>query len=64
MNLKSHDKPFYCYSIKLYHYLSLNDFRYVSKGTHPKTKKNYWTYKRTDKFLEALTFFSNNKQQK
>lgn len=58
------ENMFKCYSINLFHFLKGNGFFYLVKGYNDKTKKNYWLFEKTPEFLEALTFFSNNKGNK
>lgn len=49
------DKYFYCYSIKLFHFLKLKKFRYICKGFNERTNKNYWVFERDESLLNALT---------
>jgi hypothetical protein len=48
------EKLFYCYSIKLFHFLKEQNFYYLQKDKHRTTGKFFWVFKRTEKFENAL----------
>lgn len=64
MELKNYRKEdlFYCYSMSLFHFLKANGFFYLFKDRNPSSGKYYWVFERTTEFLEALTFYTSNKQ--
>lgn len=63
MDLKNYKKEdlFFCYSISLFHFLKANGFYYLFKDKNPSSNLFYWVFERTPDFLEALTTYTNNK---
>ena len=46
---------FYCYSMKLFHFLRENKIYFVCKGISDTSGKTYWVFERDEKFLDTLT---------
>ena len=51
---------FYCYSIKLKQFLCNKRLVYIGRGTHEKTKKNYWLFLKTPYLSMLLDEWSLN----
>lgn len=49
---------YYCYSIKVFHFLKTNGFYYIYKDKHHTTGKYFWVFERNEKLDEALTEYS------
>lgn len=49
---------YYCYSIKLFHFLKVNDFYYIYKEKHHTTGKYFWVFERNVALDNALTEYS------
>lgn len=49
---------YYCYSIKLFHFLKVNGFFYIYKEKHHTTNKFYWVFERNEELDQALTEYS------
>ena len=53
---------FYCYSYRLYHFLSAFNLKYLSSKINKKSKCRYWTYKkseRLDRLIEQYNKIKN-----
>jgi hypothetical protein len=58
------DKYFFCYSINLFRYIRNNGICYISKGTNPNTKRNYWLYEKNTNLSNILKEWTFNKPLK
>lgn len=56
------DESFFCYSKNLYHFLSLNNVRYIYTRVNNKSGFKYWLYKKTpelDRVLDKWERYKN-----
>ena len=49
---------YYCYSIKLFHFLKENGFYYIYKDRHHTTGKYFWVFERNEELDKALNDYS------
>jgi hypothetical protein len=49
---------YYCYSIKVFHFLKENGFYYIYKEKHHTTGKYFWAFERNEELDKALTAYS------
>lgn len=49
---------YYCYSIKLFHFLKTNGFYYLYKDKHHTTGKFFWVFERNDQLDAALNDYN------
>ena len=54
-------KFFYCYSDRLYHFLTSLKFRYESIGVNNNTQKKYWVYKKSQDLDSAIELYNSIK---
>jgi len=52
---------YFCYSINLHREIKSNNIYYITKGTNPSSKRDFWVYEKSDKLKQILTNWSNNK---
>lgn len=52
---------FYCYSKRMYHFLSFLEIRYISVGVNNNTGQRYWTYKKSHKLDCAIETYNSFK---
>lgn len=61
---KTNDDLFTCHSLKLFLFLKGNGFYYLYKEKEQGNEKYYyWIFDRTSELMEAVTFFTNNKNK-
>ena len=53
MNINN--KPFYCYNPIQKDFIINMGLRWIDKGTHLKTNRNYWIFERGNKLDKILT---------
>ena len=49
---------YFCYSMKLFHFLKSNGFYYKFKDVNPSSGLYYWAFERTDELHDALKQYS------
>ena len=54
---------YYCYSTRLYHFLSSLKFRYVSDGVNKSTNKKYWVYQKSPDLDSAIADYNSIKHK-
>ena len=54
---------YYCYSTRLYHFLSAMKFRYISIGINQSTNTRYWCYKKSENLDKAISLYNSIKHQ-
>ena len=52
---------FYCYSNRLYHFLTSMRFNYETVGVHSGTHKKYWVYKKSLNLDSAIELYNSIK---
>lgn len=52
---------YYCYSKKLYHFLSFLGFRYTSSSINSNSGVRYWVYEKSEKLDSAIEKYNNIK---
>jgi hypothetical protein len=52
---------FYCYSKRMYHFLSFLGIRYNSIGENSNTKQRYWVYDKSQKLDLAIEQYNSLK---
>ena len=57
------NNKFYCYSKRMYHFLSFFGFRYVSIGTNQNTSQRYWVYDKSQRLDFAIETYNSLKHQ-
>ncbi len=55
------NNKFYCYSKRMYHFLSFLNFRYISIGTNGNTRQRYWVYDKSQKLDYAIELYNSMK---
>jgi hypothetical protein len=56
-------KPYYCYSEPQKKFIESKGVKNVGEGTHPKTKKQYWEFNRSDELDKTLNQWRENKRK-
>ena len=54
---------FYCYSDRLYHFLSALGFRYESVGVNNNTNKKYRVYNKSEQLDSAIELYNSIKHK-
>ena len=54
---------FYCYSKRMYHFLSFLGIRYDSVGINSNTNQRYWVYEKSQKLDFAIETYNSLKYQ-
>lgn len=57
------NENFYCYSKRMYHFLSFLGFRYSSIGVNKNTNQRYWVYDKSQKLDYAIETYNSLKYQ-
>ena len=57
------NENFYCYSKRMYHFLSFLGFRYSSIGVNKTTNQRYWVYEKSQKLDYAIETYNSLKYQ-
>lgn len=58
---RSDSVNFYCYSIRLYHFLAaFNEHCYSSK-VNPSSGNRYWVFKKSDRLDKLISFYNEKK---
>lgn len=57
-NKEMANENFYCYSTRLYHFLSSVKFRYISIGINSNTNKKYWVYEKSKNLDSAISIYN------
>lgn len=57
------DKYYYCYSTRLYHFLTSVKFRYISEGINQSTNKKYWMYEKSQTLDLAINEYNKIKHK-
>lgn len=54
---------FYCYSTRMYHFLTALQFIYISVGINNNTNKRYWVYNKSEKLDSAIELYNSVKHR-
>lgn len=55
------DDLYYCYSLRLFHFLKQKGFYYLCKGYFEDTKRNFWVFSKGEELHKALLEFAQIK---
>lgn len=55
------NNSFFCYSTRLYHFLTSLRFKYTSIGVNKNTNKKYWVYEKSELLDSAIVLYNSIK---
>ena len=54
-------KNFFCYSKRMFHFLSFMNLRYISVGINKNSNQKYWVYKKSKDLDQAIELYNSLK---
>jgi hypothetical protein len=54
---------YYCYSLKLYHFLRAFGERCISSKVNSKTRKRYWLFNKSERLDKIITLYNELKHK-
>ncbi len=63
MNEDKNKDKFYCYSLRLYHFICSFGGKYESSGINHITRNRYWVFKKSEELDRIIEFYNSVKHK-